>query len=165
MTILCCEREKGTVCRQGLIGAKPVACRSGAFALHTLGRTDGSCSGLRPTQVRLSAARVVPRSTRSHQCAPSPWTACSQVRTNDVQVQARHRALALAPSHPGLHVASGPVMQQSFAEFCKRPENRPAVEEAQRQEMKQALRLKETMQWLEFEKKVRLAQQSHWLRA
>lgn len=48
-------------------------------------------------------------------------------------------------------------MQQSFAEFCKRPENRPAVEEAQRQEMKQALRLKESMQWLEFEKKVRLA--------
>jgi hypothetical protein len=48
-------------------------------------------------------------------------------------------------------------LESSFQEFCKRPENRPAVEKAQRHEMKQALKVKETVSWLEFETKVSLA--------
>lgn len=43
-------------------------------------------------------------------------------------------------------------LEESFNSFCKRPENERAVSEAQRQEMKQALKLKDQLHWLAFEK-------------
>ena len=51
--------------------------------------------------------------------------------------------------------ANAKQLQASFAEFCKRPENRAACEEAQRHELKQGIKAKEAVSWLEFEAKVR----------
>ena len=54
-------------------------------------------------------------------------------------------------------------LQSSFADFCKRPENRAACEAAQRQELKQGLKAKEAAAWLEFEAKVLQLLQGHML--
>ena len=45
--------------------------------------------------------------------------------------------------------------EKSFKTFCERPENKPLVEKAQRQEVRQALQLRDRSAWLAFEGKVR----------
>ena len=45
-------------------------------------------------------------------------------------------------------------LQESFSDFCKRPEHRAACEVAQRHELKQGLKVKEALSGGEFEAKV-----------
>jgi len=55
-------------------------------------------------------------------------------------------------------------LQDSFSDFCKRPENRSASEAAQRHELKQGLKVKEALSWGEFEAKVLSVSRSpEWL--
>jgi hypothetical protein len=48
------------------------------------------------------------------------------------------------------------VMEKSFQQFCRKEENQALVDAAQKQEMKQALAVKEALLWQQFESKVGL---------